>query len=234
MNLYNHLNAEQEKKLETLIKENNTLSFQLDILSKKLSKAIKSKTEEEAEDDESRHLLFELSLKNSEIESLESEKKSFLFALNETSDLQSHINKLKSQIKILESKNQELRSIPSISTLYEELLMLKSKELQLRTSLKQQKKKIANCQNFGLDSEFYNDFEGFSATPDVLMQISKNRELKSEQKRVKQAWNLVLSEADLKKKELEEEIAELNLELKTRTSSCRKKKLESRKFRNFS
>lgn len=234
MNFYNELTSEQEKQLDEIIKENNFLSFQIDLLSKKVAKAIKEKGDDEELDIESNQIMIEIKKVNSEIDELETFRKKYFSDLTTQNEQESRIKLVKLKIKALKKKNQELKEAPTLSELFNQLQELKNHESMLKSAIKAQKHKIQSLKSKDSNPHPDPDPISTSKTPDILAQLHKNEDLKSSHIRVKKAWKLILNEADIKNRELEEEVAELNSELKLRTKSCRVKKLQSRRLRNFS
>ena len=234
MKFYNELTSEQEKQLDEIIKENNFLSFQIDLLTKKVAKAIKDKGEDEELDYESNQIMIEIKKVNLEIDELEGFRKKYFADLTTQNEQEARIKLVKLKIKALKKSNEELRAAPTLSELFNQLQELKNHEKILKSAVKAQKHKIQSLKSKGTSPYPQPDPIITSKTPDIITQLHKNEDLKSSNIRVKKAWKLILNEADSKNRELEEEVAELSSELKLRTRSCRQKKIQSRRFRNLS
>lgn len=231
-NKYDVSGQDSERFLDICIQEGRSLSTELDLLATKLSREIEKKILFDEICKENQRLVEDLENVNEEIEYFEMQKKNFVEESLYYSNIEAEVGSLKVKIKKIEKENLALKSSLSISEIYNQLAELRSQEESYIKLLKKEKKKIKKYLELNKSTEIPETLSHLKSDKNLTSQVQKIRVLKSENFRSKRAWELILSEASTKNHELEQEIFNLQSELKHRTRSCRKIKLKVPRRRN--
>lgn len=229
---YNATAADPERFLDICLQEGRSLSTELDLLAARLSREIEKKMMFDEISKENLRLLEDLENVEAEIKFYQKQKENFIEESLYYSKMEEEVNSLKQEIRKIKKQNLDLKSEVTISELYNQLAELRSQEESYKLLLKKDKEKISKYSELNKSTETPETPHHLKSNKSLLTQVQKIRVLKSENFRTKRAWELILSQASTKNHELEQQIFDLESELKQRTRSCRKIKLKVHRRRN--